>query len=353
MLDKSKRVLNFIMPLMLSLIISFCSFSIFADAEGISDTTEFYVSYPEPATGDQNGYLSVVYQNTETGQYLLNTYFWTLYHSPDIDNVMTDGYISMMVVCSSNKVTFTPVIEGYEVEFYQWQLAEYTSQDALNIHRYGLYSVDGNYSYTFNYGQYGRVVGAIYGGNVSYVKGFNGITPVVHWTNSVDALELDRLISRIITELSLTHLSVNDILTKVQDIYNSSLSIENKLDVLQDLYEEMIEEQKETNTWLGKIWDSIQKFFNPDDESKEETDKFEEDTNDQKDKLDDLNEQNQIEKPDADSISDSVDQNINMDDAAAYTGVLAVITNNEYVLQMLLASLSIVVVAYILFGKRD
>lgn len=331
----------------------FCSFSFSSNAQSVSSTKEFYVPYPEPTVSEYDGYCCVVYQNLG-GQYVLNTYFWNIRPSEDADYSI-DPVTSMSIIKSGDRITFIATGEGSTSDWIDFNLCEYTSSETLSISRYGGYRQDdARLEYSYDYSPYGSIVGILYKGNVRNVQGCGGYTPpLVHWSDSVDAQELYSYLSRILTKINSIDDHSVDIFNKLVDIYNSNLDISNKLDALKDLYEDMLAEQKETNNWLQKIWNSIREFLDPKDEDVDKTDKFKDDSENQKNEIDDLNEQNKVDKPDADSLSDSVDANINMDDAAEFSGVLSVITNNEYVLQMLLVSLSITVVAYILFGKKD
>lgn len=116
--------------------------------------------------------------------------------------------------------------------------------------------------------------------------------------------------------------------------------------------ESILAKTEETNSWLEKIWNSIQEFFTPKDEDKDSSDKFKEDSAEQGEVIDDLNEENKVEKIDPDDLDATIDENIDIEDMSDFSGVLALITNDKYVLQMLLIALTLIIVAYVFYGKR-
>lgn len=114
----------------------------------------------------------------------------------------------------------------------------------------------------------------------------------------------------------------------------------------------IVEKIEESNSWLEKIWNSIQQFFSGNDEDKTETEEFVSNSSTQADKLNGLNEQNKTDKPDIESTSSAVDEYIDADAIASYGTVLSSVTNNDYVVRMIMIVLSVGIIAYVLFGKR-
>lgn len=324
------------------------SFDVYA--QSISATREFYVGYPEPSTNDGSGYFCVVYRDSDY-YYHLNTYFWNLSFSPDVDNHVSDGVVSMSVVKSGNKVTFDPVCEG-DVEFFNWQFAEYTSSDVLKFLKFGNYDLSVS-PYTYDYSSEGNIVACLYGGNVVDVRGFPwDVVPVIHWADSPSGLELNQVLNDLYNKLIDFEGDLSAIYSKISDIYNQNITIQQKIELLIELEEDILVQEKEQTSWLEKIWNSIQEFINPKSADEEAANDFNAESEAQKNEIDSLNQQNQTEKVDVNSATSQVDSNINYDNMAEYGGVLATITNNNYVLQMILIVVSVAIIAYVLFGKR-
>lgn len=355
---------NIISTTLIIMFCVFCSFSFKSEASAVGSNfgIEFFVNHPEPTTGDNFGYITLLCEYRSTGEKSIQTFFWTSYAYNSSGQEMTH-YIDLTVTRDYLKFGMT-------------------GPSQLSLGKYAL----NNYNQTGRFAQIGLYNGAFTwqdpawqilafkcGGNAhilstSFSNADNPFT-VFYSDDGSSVLLMD-----IITLLQSSNNTDSSILNHVAGILNSVDGVEHRLDSvidylrsvdskltdiieeLQDIYDkadEILNEQKETNNWLQKIWNSIQEFFNPDSKDKETTDKFKDDSEEQSNTIDDLNEQNKVERPDADSLSDTVDSNLDMSNTADYSGVLATITNNEYVLQMILISLSLVVVAYILFGKRD
>lgn len=130
-------------------------------------------------------------------------------------------------------------------------------------------------------------------------------------------------------------------------------------DIEKALSEQLVVQQKiydaqeESNTWLEKIWTSIQRFFkgdNAEDDAKVE--EFGNETTSQSNKINDLNQQNKVEKVDPSGASSNVDSHIDTEAIGNYGTVLSVFTGNTHILQYILIVLAVALIAYVLFGKR-
>lgn len=128
--------------------------------------------------------------------------------------------------------------------------------------------------------------------------------------------------------------------------YGESINISGE--DLEEQTDAITSEQKETNSWLGKIYSKILQLFNGGTES----DKFEEESKEQSDKLDSLNDQNKVNKPDVDKSEQLVDSNVDEDSIESFGSTLSTFTKNKHVLPLILSALSVALVAYVLFGKR-
>lgn len=84
----------------------------------------------------------------------------------------------------------------------------------------------------------------------------------------------------------------------------------------------------------------------------EETKEFEQNNNEQANKLDSLNEQNKTEKVEPSDVANDVVGYVDGTAVANYGTVLAIFTNNNYILDCLLVVFAMALVSYALFGKK-
>lgn len=319
-----------------------------SNAIGQSSSLTFYVNYPQPYCSETKGYISLVYYHAQSSQYRLNTLFWSI--EPDFDtNNGTDRTTLMDITITGNRVVLQPWCEG---GYYYYSLFEYSSQDFISLNQSGYYPPIAS-APKFDY-TYENLVGVVFGGNVGTCNMNGGYysTPTIHWANSPDANELYYRLNIIWSHLEQIDGDTTEIVNKLLDIYNQNVDINIKLDELKALHEQLIEEQQESNTWLEKIWNSIQEFFNPSEEEKTDSEQFDSETSEKSDEIGGLIEESTTNKPDVDEMSNSIDSNLDMTSANEYGAVLLNITENEYILQMLLIVVTVAIIAYVLFGKR-
>lgn len=318
----------------------------------------FYLGYPEPATSESQGYVSILFHGSD-GVVKVMTFFWSCYA---VNNGVTSP-AEMRVQINNNKVNFNLFQLGATGGFYS--LSYITS-----VGRYRLGVNTNSSDYTYDLGAEGcTICGWRVGGN-GFVEGFwNSLDFSLFYSEDGSVVLLQEIIEVLTSNgatLGSVLLYVDDILDSVDgvesqlsSVINYLKSIDSELDSikseLQKIYnkaDEILNEQKKSNTWLGKIWDSIQEFINPSDNDSQKINKYNSETNTQKSEIDGLNEQNQVGKVDVNSATSQVDSNINYENMAQYGGVLATITNNQYILQLILVVVSVVIISYVLFGKR-
>lgn len=317
-------------------------------AVGQSSDLTFYVSYPQPYCSDTTGYVSVVYR-TATNNYLLNTLFWSM--EPETNEVFGTDFTNVMdITLTNNTIRLDPFVLGGS---YWYNLYEFTSSDYLGRIHTGYYnSVSGAPSWSYSY--YGEVVAVLFNGNVASFNtgGVDLKTPVIHWSNSSDSNQIYNYMWQILQSLQGVEGDTTEIISKLNSILLENVSTNQKLEDIKALYEQLIEEQQESNTWLEKIWNSIQEFFNPSEEDKTESEQFDSETTEKSDEIGGLVEESTTNKPDVDEMSNSIDSNLDMTSANEYGAVLLNITENEYIIQMLLIVVTVAIIAYVLFGKR-
>ena len=223
-------------------------------ASGVSSSKEFYVNYTEPDITDNNGYLAICFYNPSAQVYGLNVFFWNF--KPN--NPSTGAYYSMGVDITSSSVTFTPDFSS-NVQFYNYLLCEFGTSDDLYVLRSGLYKYNESVGYTRNYGTYGNsIVGYTYSGNLDRVTStVKGASPLIHWNNSADGVLLNNKLNEILSKLNNIDGDTSSIINQLQNIYNQNVSINTKLDAMNELLNDIKQEQKTTNTWLEKIFDYL------------------------------------------------------------------------------------------------
>lgn len=365
---KMSRFKGLILSCLSVLMIAFSIYSFSFESKASTDSIigqEFKMNFPRPSTSDTQGYIHLLLKRDDSygSGYYVQTFFWSCYAVADDASVSPcNGY----VILDSDKMQFVP-----------WGASKSNSAFYVisAITQNGTFSTK-NYSSSqrYTYNPEGKIVGYKFGGNALVDASFSNYEYfTVYYTEDESA----ELLYEVIDKLSLLNsqqiLDSHSLWVKLNDILSSSLSMDEKivdiLDYLESIEDELIgfsedldylkkradrivDLQKDTNTWLEKIWNSIQEFFTPDEEDEKESSKLESETNDKTDKLDGLNEQNKTDKTDINNASGSVDENIDLDSVDNYGSVLSVVTGNTYVLQLLLIVFSFALVAYVLFGKK-
>lgn len=321
---------------------------------------EFNVNYAEPSTSDNQGYICLYVVNS-SGVYGVVTYFWNTIASASGYDSPSYAYITL----SSSSIKF--------------QIAG--SSGASGYYSLTQIGMTGNWwnvknsstePFEYDFASAGMtVLGYHYKGNVGSISGMTMSTnPFTVYFNSDASATLLRdlwdlvygiwqLDWSILDALNNIGASVDGVENQLASCISYLQSVDSELDSikseLQKIYskaDEILSEEKKQTNFLEWIWYSIEKFFNPSDEDKQKEDDYNAESELQKNEIDDLNEQNQTEKVDVDTAVSDVDANINYDDMAQYGGVLATITNNEYILQLILVVVSIAIISYVLFGKR-
>lgn len=328
---------------------------------------EFYVNYAEPTCSSNQGYVNLLLYNIAEDYYAIRTFFW--YTAASNSN----GDLPIYAIVSTTKTSFTFNIggnlqSGASVYYSLTQIGE--TGNYWNIRN------SSSASYTVDLASQGwECRGMKYKGNVGQASQGAGYSLFqVNFSGDSDAYMI-----RSIYDVLLLHSGQNaEMIDKLTTIMNSSLSMKQKieeiykLDVkienhllsiksyieqyfpeLSEKLDRVIEEQGYTNNWLEEILEKIKEMVDEaSEEVKEKTEELEESNNSQGDTLDSLNQQNKTDKVDVGSASGSVDSYIDGTAISNYGTVLAVFTNDNNILKMIMTVLSVSLVAYVLFGKR-
>lgn len=334
-MKRNKSLIGFLMVclvFMSSFLISFDS-----NAAG----NEYYVSYSQPTANELCGYLNVSASN---GGGTLYTYFWNIV--PDWNEANNSGReCYMYILVNGNSVVFHPYCYGSTAYM---SFGYYDSSGALTILYNGSIGLN-TYENTQNFT---GIWGLSSGGNAMFGTTGSWSTVLVRWNQSVDAGVLNSKLDEVLTELAKIDGDTTSIISQLENIYNQNIATNQKLDNINALLNEIKSEQQETNSWLQKIWTSIQRFFDSDSADKNKVDNFANNSNAQSQNINELNQQSQSEKVDINSASGSVDSYIDTNAISSYSGVLASFTGNPHILQFILIVLAVGLVSYVLFGKR-
>lgn len=299
MQNKIRRLLSCLI-IVLSVLLS--SFFMGFDSKA-ADT--YYVDYNKPVCSENSGYLNLIMRDRVTGDDVLMTFYWSIspysqLHNSDVSSISS----SHMTLCISNRgiVEFWPKCAG---------------------------SVSASVSIMF------------YSGNGSYEQAWVNDTLSYGEVTKQFILNWSELYTFEAFQVFGNYGNVNaDFMSPFFTVVYGDTKIE-------------IEEQEKSNSWLQKIWTSIQGLFKGDNvEDDAKVEEFGDTTTQQSDKISDLQEQNKVEKVDTDSASSSVDSNIDAEEIGNFGTVLTVFTGDTHILQYILIVLSVALISYVLFGKR-
>lgn len=225
---------------------------------------QFEVSYAEPGTSDTQGYINLLFKNDSTSDYMIWTYFW--YCAAEKNGVVSPCY----AVIDLKPTSFTFSVGGVGSA----TSAYYNLNAIYALGQFGNIKASGTSAYSRTFSGW-TIVGCKFAGNVGEFNSTIGDTEFsVLYSKDASAILLQDIFNVLNESASLDA----DLYNVVYDIYNSVDSVEGKLNSvvtylksvdsklgtisssLSSLYAragEILEEQKETNTWLEKIFDYL------------------------------------------------------------------------------------------------
>ena len=272
----SKKIMVFVCSLMIfcGSIFSFSFESKASETEVMPTGLEFYLNYPEPSTSDTQGYIHVLLFNSDTRNYYVVTYFWSIMTSND------------EAVPTSNQGMVTMTDTSFEFNI----MAQPNGVDGVF---YTLYHINARGEYrcvqATSSGKYKRDWDVIYQGDVQLLgwkAGGNAYVTAPHFTTDFTCFYSDDGSAALLMDIldymhtinSQNILSSHDLWTQLSLILNEAESIdeqitnildyleryETKLDSFSDDFDylkkradRIVALQKDTNTWLEKIYDKI------------------------------------------------------------------------------------------------
>lgn len=351
------------------IVVCVCSFSFESYAENSNVNAnvqnpgyEFYLDYAEPAKSPSQGYINLLLKTTTTlyPHYYVVTYYWSTY---SLKTNVTDLPVYGKCIIKKNDFQFT-LNAVNDANSYSYALYEFNADGDCRLKQYST-----SERFAQNFGETEIVAYKAYGNVLvdSYI--IPTINFSVYYSDDGSSALLMDILNYVVASVDLSDVILSklyDILYSVDGVENQLNSVINylnsidteledigiSLDEINNKYDDLLKETKKQTSWLEKIWNSIQEFINPSDEDEEDSEKIENDTTDKKDALDELNEENKTEKTDVEDASEDVDENVDLDTIGSYGAVLSGITENEYVIQILLLVFSVAFVSYVLFGKK-
>lgn len=224
--------------------------SFFVELESKAAGNEYYVSYSEPTANELCGYLNVSASN---GNGTLYTYFWNIVPDwSDLNGSESECYMYIRV--NGNSVIFHPYCYGGSAYM---TFGYYDSSGGMTIIYNGSIGLN-TYENTQNFT---GIWGLSSGGNAIFGTTGSWSTVLVRWNQSVDVIALNSKLNEVFTELAKIEGDTSSMVSQLQDIYNQNIATNQKLDDINALLNEIKSEQKETNSWLEKIWNSLQDFL--------------------------------------------------------------------------------------------
>ena len=135
---------------------------------------------------------------------------------------------------------------------------------------------------------------------------------------------------------------LSDVLTWVKSIKSLLSDIEGDIDILLDKYDDLIEEQKKSNTWLEKIWNALQEFLGLEGEESTEELEGKEESEELTEKEDELLNDDSLS---TDDLQLDLDTNSS---GTIWSMVDRLVQSNEKVFTALISILTLGIVALIL-----
>lgn len=359
-------------------LVLFCSFSFTSNAATAYWSWSLHCA--EPAKTDNNGYIVLLMRNPSNGDLTPVIYAWNTYGQ---DSEGSYASITENVSVGQTFVEFIPYgLNGVENAVHNIMEINYqgtykmklsSSSERLRIdYDYGHECVDykiyGN-GYV-NYDGVGSVASwSVYFNDSEEARLLNNLYQLLLNMNSASDSSLGN-ISVYLTEISSKLDKLGDISNDLSlfrqnleskiNSMNINISyvrhhlevIEGQIDDLLDKLDDMYAEEQKQTSWLEKIWNSIQEFFGSSDEEKQKGEDFKENSANQNDELGDLITDSEVEKPDIEDITDDIDTNIDLNSVSNFGEFLSCIIDNEYVSRCLLMVGVMLIMGYVLFGKR-
>ena len=360
-LNRSKKLIAFFFVFVFALSVGMYSTSFSSKAADL----EFYLNYPEPQVTDTNGYFMLLLQRNNTGEYFVFTYFWTVavYNSSD---VLSPCWADITLSTSTFKFTIGGNLTGQNMQAY------YILHDVTdNGNYYNTYSSSSS-AFTRNFSNSGVTIkGFKYGGNVKL--SFNGTFSALPFTVFFNTDGSSEILRDIYYEIAISHTDLLDelilimqdsnndlksVLDWLEDIDNNFISVNENLHSLYEMGQMILNEQLKTNNWLEKIWQAILNFFTPNQDDEDKKNELEDEYQSQVDDLEDLDEGLELDKPPPEEVEEEIEDNLDVvededeEDLEEFKDILSLILNNEYIIEMLLIVLTLILIAFVFYGKR-
>lgn len=302
-----KRVIAFVS----AFVVFFAGIYLTSFSSEAAEYYEFYMNFPEPAKGDGQGYIVLMLENMSTGEIVPSTFFWSTYGVAN--GLESISYGECILANTSSGSTFEFTVSAHTGT----TSGLYTLYIVTADCRYILAKHSSTERYYYNFDGY-RIIGWVTAGD-SYVHGvdveehrilnvyFNEDNTAVLLMELIATLSHNSTIDQsILNTVNSILNSVNDVEGQLSSVISYLQSIDSELDSikskLQEIYDkadDILNEQKKSNTWLEKIYNKIVEALGlqgeesteklPDEEVDsvlEEEDKLMQDTTDAENSLD-------------------------------------------------------------------
>lgn len=262
-----KQVISVV--LVMVLVLSIAPITVEATATGVNNGIEFVVNYPEPATSESQGYINVLVQNTSSGEYCVETYFWyCVAYSNGVESPC-----SMYITVSPGGLVFNPGgVTGVSGAFYSiasvgadgvfgFQTSSSSSSFNLDLQRWGwqviAFKFKGNVaSITNNIGVSQTMKYTVYyAGDGSSVL-LMDIIGLLQSSNNIDSSVLST-VQGILASVDGLENQLSSVISYLQSVDSKLSSISSQLQLIYQKADTILNEQKETNNWLEKIFNYL------------------------------------------------------------------------------------------------
>lgn len=366
---------NRIMAFVMVAVVMVSVFSTTLVTHAAESVTIIQDAFEEPYVGDNAGYVNVLVEDKGGDRYVF-TYSWNITVLSSIDNNAStskeyitsfDSAMNIEVVTEYDQIKFMPFVSvpwnntGLNTAIVT--LNRFTGGGTGNTMTSRQFTCDGD-DVIFHALPSATVIGIQVKGNYGTLK--TDITTVdgtnswgqpfnVIWADDNTFLKVFKDVSSNV-ELIFNNVRLNtSYLANIKDTVSSEFNTLNKFvsnisDDVSNMLSKITSHFPNVESVLDNINRRLGYLVNSPDT--EETEEFEQSNNEQADKLNGLNEQSKVEKVEPGNVANDVGGYIDGNAVANYGTVLAIFTNNNYVLDCLLVVFAMALVSYVLFGKK-
>lgn len=327
-----------------------CTFML-SGFESFAKVVEFKLNYAEPEVSEFSGYCNVITLNS-SGGYGCQTYFWSMV--PMDSGIGT--YMDIRYDSSNQSVSFYPTLpDAYNGNSNQatYSLCVIYNNGKCDLLKQGIGAgVPTSYKYTANSGT--NIVAIIPQGNYR-LSSKPSMSDTYNIIFGEDTLFYN-ILNSLLSVLNQNQELLDEYMPLLSDILSNTDYMSSALSDLYDLVDVLLDDINSNHAEMLEqnqaIYDELYELKEHLIQNDGSMNDFEDSSSNQSNQLNDLNQDTQVNKPNVDDMSSTVDQNLNVDIDTNYGMLLSAFTTNNRILTMLLIVASISLISFVLFGKR-